>query len=98
MANGREHYSPLVPGHEIIGHVAAVGEGAGTWKVGDRVGGAWHGGHDGGLFDIFEREGYGESILMLLIGTCKACKKGLFQMCDNEAINGETRDGGCECS
>ena len=39
--------SPIVPGHEIIGHVAAVGEGASGWKVGDRIGGAWHGGHDG---------------------------------------------------
>ena len=37
----------MVPGHEIIGNVAALGEGATAWKVGDRVGGAWHGGHDG---------------------------------------------------
>src|SRR4051812_1138424 len=28
------------------------------------------------------------------IGTCKACNRGLFQMCKNEAINGVTRDGG----
>lgn len=64
---------PIVPGHEIIGHVAAVGDGASAWKVGDRIGGAWHGGHD---------------------GTCKACKKGWFQMCDNELVNGETKGGG----
>ncbi|KAJ9156466.1 Polyketide synthase, enoylreductase domain [Pleurostoma richardsiae] len=38
---------PLVPGHEIIGVVAAVGEGVTAWKAGDRVGGGWHGGHDG---------------------------------------------------
>lgn len=38
---------PRIPGHEIIGDVAAVGEGEAKWKVGDRVGGAWHGGHDG---------------------------------------------------
>jgi len=30
----------------------------------------------------------------LLIGTCKSCNRGLFQMCKNEAINGVTRDGG----
>src|SRR2546423_12144311 len=30
----------------------------------------------------------------LRIGTCKACNRGLFQMCVNEAINGVTRDGG----
>jgi D-arabinose 1-dehydrogenase-like Zn-dependent alcohol dehydrogenase len=26
--------------------------------------------------------------------TCKSCQRGLFQMCENEAINGVTRDGG----
>ena len=40
-------FSPIVPGHEIIGHVAAVGDGVSEWEVGDRIGGAWHGGHDG---------------------------------------------------
>jgi D-arabinose 1-dehydrogenase-like Zn-dependent alcohol dehydrogenase len=35
---------PLVPGHEVIGTVAAVGEGVGDWKQGDRIGAAWHGG------------------------------------------------------
>ncbi|KAK3378638.1 chaperonin 10-like protein [Lasiosphaeria ovina] len=66
---------PLVPGHEIIGRVAAVGDGVNvnTWKVGSRVGGGWHGGHD---------------------GTCTACKKGYFQMCDNAIVNGETKNGG----
>ena len=38
---------PLVPGHEIIGKVVALGEGIQDWKLGDRIGGAWHGGHDG---------------------------------------------------
>lgn len=27
--------------------MAAVGEGETVWKEGDRIGGAWHGGHDG---------------------------------------------------
>jgi D-arabinose 1-dehydrogenase-like Zn-dependent alcohol dehydrogenase len=35
---------PRIPGHEIIGDVAAVGDGEKKWKVGDRVGGPWHGG------------------------------------------------------
>lgn len=39
---------PLTPGHEIIGRVAAVGDGVSLWKVGDRIGAGWHGGHDGG--------------------------------------------------
>jgi len=72
------HFGPLgtfprVPGHEVIGNVVAVGPGEKKWKIGDRVGGPWHGGHD---------------------GTCKACNRGLFQMCDNEVINGVNRDGG----
>ena len=41
--------SPIVPGHEIIGHVAAVGNSVSVWNIGDRIGGAWHGGHDGEL-------------------------------------------------
>ena len=39
----------MVPGHEIIGVVAAVGDEESQWKVGDRVGGGWHGGQDGKL-------------------------------------------------
>lgn len=29
---------PMVPGHEIVGHVRRVGSGVSRWKVGDRVG------------------------------------------------------------
>jgi len=36
---------PRVPGHEIAGRVDAVGDGVSAWKVGDRVGIGWHGGH-----------------------------------------------------
>jgi D-arabinose 1-dehydrogenase-like Zn-dependent alcohol dehydrogenase len=50
---------PRIPGHEVIGSVVAVGDGEKKWKVGDKVGGPWHGGHDGickscnrGLFQI----------------------------------------------
>ncbi|KAL9040130.1 MAG: hypothetical protein Q9180_002102 [Flavoplaca navasiana] len=64
---------PLIPGHEMIGTVVATGAGEKKWKVGDRVGGPWHGGHD---------------------GTCKACSRGFFQMCDNGTVNGIFRDGG----
>ena len=49
IANSWFYHSPIVPGHEIIGQVAAVGDGVSAWKVGDRVGGGWHGGHDGAL-------------------------------------------------
>ncbi|KAH7042764.1 chaperonin 10-like protein [Macrophomina phaseolina] len=64
---------PIVPGHEVIGEVVALGPREKKWKVGDSVGGPWHGGHD---------------------GVCRQCNRGLFQMCDNEAINGVTQDGG----
>ncbi|RFU27673.1 hypothetical protein B7463_g8669, partial [Scytalidium lignicola] len=64
---------PIVPGHETIGDVAAVGPGEHKWKVGDRVGAPWHGGHD---------------------NECRQCQRGQFQMCQNAAVNGVTRDGG----
>jgi len=39
---------PRVPGHEVVGNVAAVGRNvSGEWSVGQRVGLAWHGGHCG---------------------------------------------------
>lgn len=72
-AFGEEGIYPRIPGHEIIGTVVAVGDGEKKWQIGDRVGGAWHGGHD---------------------GTCKACNRGLYQICQNEAVNGVSRDGG----
>lgn len=36
---------PRVPGHEVIGTIDALGEGVRSWKVGQRVGVGWHGGH-----------------------------------------------------
>ncbi|KAL7924484.1 GroES-like protein [Trichoderma austrokoningii] len=38
---------PRVTGHEIVGDVVAVGENVTRVSVGERVGGPWHGGHDG---------------------------------------------------
>ncbi|MBX3260506.1 MAG: zinc-dependent alcohol dehydrogenase family protein [Labilithrix sp.] len=32
---------PIVPGHQIVGEVAAVGSGVSTWSVGDRVAAGW---------------------------------------------------------
>lgn len=36
---------PTVPGHEIVGEVAAIPPSEKHWKVGQRVGSGWHGGH-----------------------------------------------------
>ncbi|KAF2206519.1 hypothetical protein CERZMDRAFT_53021 [Cercospora zeae-maydis SCOH1-5] len=65
-----------VLGHEFVGTVVAVPPEEKRWVVGDRVGGAWHGGHDGscrqcsrGQFQmcdnktvngVFRNGGYGE--------------------------------------
>jgi len=38
---------PRVPGHEIAGVVDALGAGVTAWRVGQRVGIGWHGGHCG---------------------------------------------------
>ena len=38
---------PRVPGHEIAGVIDAVGAQVPEWKVGQRVGIGWHGGHCG---------------------------------------------------
>ncbi|CAG9961966.1 unnamed protein product [Clonostachys byssicola] len=64
---------PLTPGHEVVGDIVALGEAVSRFEIGQRVGGPWHGGHD---------------------GSCRQCERGLFQMCDNAAINGITRSGG----
>ena len=49
QAHHTDSCSPMVPGHEAIGEVVAVGPKETLWKVGDRAGAGWHGGHDGKL-------------------------------------------------
>src|SRR4030095_13286072 len=36
---------PRVPGHEVAGHIDAVGDNVSAWRPGQRVGVGWHGGH-----------------------------------------------------
>ncbi len=38
---------PRVPGHEVVGLIDAMGEDVKPWKVGQRVGLGWYGGHCG---------------------------------------------------
>jgi D-arabinose 1-dehydrogenase-like Zn-dependent alcohol dehydrogenase len=35
---------PRVPGHEAVGDIVAIGEGVTRFKIGERIGGGWHGG------------------------------------------------------
>ena len=37
---------PVTLGHEFVGDVVELGAGVTKWQIGDRVGGAWHSGHD----------------------------------------------------
>lgn len=71
---------PRIPGHELIGDVAAVGDGVTRFSGGERVGGPWHGGHDNtcracarGQYQICDNEkingvshdgGYAEYVLL----------------------------------
>jgi alcohol dehydrogenase, propanol-preferring len=41
------HKLPVVPGHQIVGRVEALGSGVTGWQVGDRAGVAWLAGADG---------------------------------------------------
>jgi D-arabinose 1-dehydrogenase-like Zn-dependent alcohol dehydrogenase len=38
---------PRVPGHEVVGRIAALGSGVSRWKIGQRVGVGFFGGEDG---------------------------------------------------
>ncbi len=38
---------PIVPGHQAVGRVIAVGDGVSGWRVGERAGVGWLGGADG---------------------------------------------------
>ncbi|MET0302010.1 MAG: zinc-dependent alcohol dehydrogenase family protein [Methyloceanibacter sp.] len=64
---------PLVLGHEIVGRVAALGENATGFAIGDRVGVPWLGGTD---------------------GTCRYCREGRENLCDNPRFTGYHIDGG----
>src|SRR5580658_6149315 len=41
------HRMPIVPGHQVVGRVEALGEGVTGWALDDRAGLAWLGGADG---------------------------------------------------
>lgn len=43
----RAHRLPVVPGHQVVGSVSAVGEGVSGWQIGERAGITWLAGFDG---------------------------------------------------
>lgn len=67
---------PIVPGHQVVGRVRAVGAevtgGAGP-AIGDRVGVAW---------------------IATACGTCRFCRGGRENLCEQATFTGWDRDGG----
>jgi len=59
---------PRVPGHEVIGIVDAVGAGAAQWKVGQRVGVGWHGGHCGACDSCRAGDFFGCTVALQITG------------------------------
>ena len=64
---------PRIPGHEVVGIIKKLGSPSKYWRLGQRVGVGWHGGH---------------------CGQCPACRKGLFNACEQAKTTGLTIDGG----
>jgi alcohol dehydrogenase, propanol-preferring len=67
------HKSPVVPGHQIVGDVVAVGEGVAAGRIGQRVGVPW-------LWRADE--------------TCRYCRRGAENLCENALFTGYDVDGG----
>jgi propanol-preferring alcohol dehydrogenase len=78
---------PLIPGHEIVGTVVAVGRREVEGERGDEAGGV---GSDS--FWIGERVGV--PWLGYADGTCQYCRRGMENLCDNARFTGYTIDGG----
>lgn len=64
---------PLIPGHEIIGRIVAIGESVEKSKLNKFAGVPWLG---------------------YTCGTCKFCKAGKENLCENARFTGFTVDGG----
>lgn len=47
MTTNKFHSQISRLGHEFVGTIVSLGSDVQKWQVGDRVGGPWHGGHDG---------------------------------------------------
>ncbi len=72
------HRTPIVPGHQVVGVVEAIGDGVPGdgprgWHIGERAGVTWLAGFD---------------------GTCRFCREGRENLCRAAAFTGWDRDGG----
>jgi propanol-preferring alcohol dehydrogenase len=73
--------SPVVPGHQVVGRVEAVGAGAEGFKEGDGEG--FKVGDHVGLAWLNETD-----------GVCRFCRGGRENLCERAEFTGWTRDGG----
>ena len=64
---------PIIPGHEIVGIVTALGDGVDRFSAGDRVGIPWLGS---------------------TCGTCRYCRGGQENLCDDPRFTGYQIHGG----
>jgi D-arabinose 1-dehydrogenase-like Zn-dependent alcohol dehydrogenase len=81
---GRLAKFPLIPGHETVGTVVAISDSEKKWQIGDLVGGAWHGAHDGlckncnlGLFQMCDKS---EVNGVNRVGGCKRSSNSIAQI------------------
>jgi alcohol dehydrogenase, propanol-preferring len=89
--------SPVVPGHQVVGRVEAVGAGAERFGEGDgerfKEGdgkGFKEGGGEG--FKVGDRVGL--AWLNETCGVCRFCRSGRENLCERAEFTGWTRDGG----
>jgi propanol-preferring alcohol dehydrogenase len=78
------HRSPVVPGHQIVGEVAAFGEGAERLPPGGEAGAR--------PLDLGERVGV--PWLYRTCGVCRSCRSGHENLCDRALFTGWDVDGG----
>jgi len=62
---------PRVPGHEVIGIVAAVGSNVGGWQVGDRAGVGWFGGSCGHCVRCRRGEAFACEVIQAVTGVTR---------------------------
>ena len=76
------HRSPVVPGHQIVGEVVALGDGA--VPAGGEPGGA----------PLRQGERVGVPWLWRACGACRYCRRGDENLCENALFTGYDVDGG----